>query len=99
FFIVVFCLWIRFNQRPVSGKNIISFAAQKQIEWTAECLLHRLGKRIIPIGKRPATKGKSAGCIFFWPSRCLHNAIEANKSTHDNISHIPSPYFSFLLYT
>src|SRR3546814_1547401 len=69
-------------------EDLIGFVSEQQVELPAVNISSGLIHPVVPIGRRPAAEVEAAGGVLLRPARRLHDAVEADERTRDQITHI-----------
>src|SRR5215212_7516147 len=85
--------------RPMCGEDAVGLASENEVERLAHRLAHELPQLIVPIVHRPATVREPAAIVLSRSARGLHDPVEGQEGTHDQLSHLSCSFLSFPSYT
>src|SRR5713101_4122762 len=72
---------------PVSGENLVGFAAEQEVELLVEEAVQLFAKLLIEIGHLPAAELEALGRILSRPAGRLHDAVHGNHGADDYLPH------------
>src|SRR5215203_3160679 len=81
-----------FHKGPVSRENVVGSAPEEQIEVPGEERVEALADSLIKILRQPPTEREAASRIFVGTAGRLHDSIQREKYSANDLSHDRVPY-------